>query len=103
MRRLKNVRNIVLHDGVFHGDDIMAAAFVKAILPDANIIRTRDITHDMIDSSEYLIAGVGGLYDPSKLLFDNHQIDTPSEDNGHRYAAFGQIYKEFGHLLFPKK
>ncbi len=93
------MKTLLTHSGVFHADDVFAAA--TFLLAHENeewqIVRSRD---------EAKIAGadavldVGGVYDPAKLRFDHHQKGGAGvRENGIPYAAFGLVWKEFGAVI----
>ena len=62
---------IVVHDGVFHADDVYAVALAKLfnLKGSDNIIRTRNV--DVINHATYEL-DVGGFYD-NQRCFDHHQ------------------------------
>jgi uncharacterized UPF0160 family protein len=60
------------HSGTFHCDEVLACFMLK-LLPeykDAEIVRTRD--QKLLDTCD-IVVDVGGVYDPSKHLYDHHQ------------------------------
>jgi uncharacterized UPF0160 family protein len=65
-------RSVGTHDGTFHADEVTACAFLVLFdIVDRNkIIRTRN--HESLERCEY-VCDVGGIYDPSRKLFDHHQ------------------------------
>lgn len=67
-------RSFGTHDGTFHADEVTACALL--LLFDCidldKIIRTRDL--GALSSCDY-VCDVGGVYEPSKKLFDHHQAD----------------------------
>lgn len=93
---------IVVHDGIFHADDVFAVATYllyeeKKGNTSYEIIRTRD---EKIISEADIVIDVGRVYDPSKKRFDHHQPEGAGvRKNGIPYAAFGLIWKEFGEFL----
>lgn len=70
----KNPRSCGTHDGTFHADEVTACALLILfnLIDEDKIIRTRDL--HLLDACEY-VCDVGGVYDPSKKLFDHHQAD----------------------------
>lgn len=90
--------HMVVHDGSFHADDVMACAIVKEYAVRNNkrlrITRTRDessIAHADI------VADVGNVYDPTTLRFDHHQPEGAGvRTNGIPYASAGLVWKYFG-------
>lgn len=67
-------RSLGTHDGTFHADEVTACALLMLfdLVDEDKIIRTRDL--QQLSRCEY-VCDVGGLYDPSRKLFDHHQID----------------------------
>lgn len=74
INNLKKLRSLGIHDGVFHADEVTAAALLIFFhLVDENlIIRTRDGAK--LSTCDY-VCDVGGIYDPEKKLFDHHQAE----------------------------
>lgn len=70
---MKQPRSIGTHDGTFHGDEVTACALliVFGCADEDKIIRTR--SPELLENCEF-VCDVGGIYDPSKKLFDHHQI-----------------------------
>lgn len=92
---------LVTHDGVMHGDEVMATAILKLIHPESRVLRTRD--QKEIDRGD-IIYDVGGIYDPYRLLFDHHMKDGPKRENGIPYSSAGLIWKHYGeNLVNPAK
>jgi len=94
----KITKKLVTHDGSFHTDDIFAAATLSLVLDKRGekfeIIRTRD--PKIILEGDYVF-DIGGVYDPSKNIFDHHQVGGAGKrDNGIEYASFGLVWKNFG-------
>lgn len=71
---MKKARSVGTHDGSFHADEVTACALLKLcdLIDEDKIVRTRDLAQ--LGSCEY-VCDVGGIYDPSKKLFDHHQLD----------------------------
>ncbi len=67
-------RSVGIHDGTFHADEITACALLLLydFIDKDKITRTRD-AHKLA-SCDY-VCDVGGIYDPSRHLFDHHQVD----------------------------
>lgn len=99
---------IVVHNGTFHADDLFAVATLKKVLlsrgkkeEDIKVVRTREA--DIISTGDY-VADIGGIYDPSRDLFDHHQEGGAGERaNGVPYAAFGLVWKQYGEELTGSK
>lgn len=67
-------RSVGTHDGTFHADEVTACGLLLLfdLIDEDKISRTRD--PDILARCEY-VCDVGGIYDPSKKLFDHHQVD----------------------------
>ena len=58
-------RQVVVHNGVFHADDVFAVALLRLVAGDFKVIRTRDV--------EYLHEAPGRLIiDVGEDIFDHH-------------------------------
>lgn len=96
---------IATHSSRFHADDVFAVATLMLLLDDGktgiDIIRTRDMKE--IETAQYVV-DVGGVYDPSRHLFDHHQKEGAGEhQQGIPFAAFGLVWKEYGEQLCASK
>lgn len=84
----KNI-TIVTHNGIFHGDDVLAVAMLKKVHPAAGVIRTRD--PELIEGADFVV-DVGGVFEPSQRRFDHHQpAFTLARPNGVPYASAGLV------------
>ncbi len=72
MATVKIPRSFGTHDGTFHADEVTACAFLLLfnLIDLDKIVRTRDL--ETLSRCEY-VCDVGGIYDPSRKLFDHHQ------------------------------
>ena len=74
---MAKISKIIVHDGIFHADDVMAVAllhrFVDAIIP---VERTRTISQEDIANPEVWIVDVGGQYNKDLNNYDHHQDRT---------------------------
>ena len=77
------------HAGIFHADDVFAAAILKMVFLDIRFIRSNQVPPDFN----------GIVFDVGGGEFDHHTGDKKIRANGMPYAAFGLIWKEFGHCL----
>ena len=84
------------HAGVFHADDVFSAALLKIINPEIRIQRVFS-TAQIPEDKETLVFDIGGG------RFDHHQPDAEMRPDGTPYAAFGLLWREFGHLLVSDK
>ena len=93
MRNLENVTMAVTHTGIFHTDDVFSAALLKLLKGnDFPIIRVADAT-EYLNRDEYIVFDIG--YGE----FDHHQDGSPVRENGIPYAAFGLLWRAYGHLV----
>jgi uncharacterized UPF0160 family protein len=82
------------HDGVFHSDDVFAAATLRLSDPDISIVRTRN--PEMIGAAN-IAFDVGECYDLERGRYDHHQKGGAGQrENGIPYASFGLIWQEYG-------
>jgi uncharacterized UPF0160 family protein len=98
-----DVKNIVTHDGIFHGDDVFACALVRLGFPEVEIQRDRKtaeaLANDESKPATTLVLDAGGKLAPSSGLFDHHQREgVPTRSStGLPYATFGLIlHSELG-------
>lgn len=90
-----NIQTLITHDGAFHADEVMSTVILKALYPQAEILRSREKA-DITPAAGRVIYDVGGSYDPDLLIFDHHQRGGPTRDSGALYSSFGLIWKHFG-------
>jgi uncharacterized UPF0160 family protein len=90
------VTELVTHSGSFHADDVMAFVVLRALYPSACLTRTR--APEQVDArAGRIVFDIGRIYDADAGLFDHHQSDRLTRDDGLPYSAFGLIWKHFGH------
>lgn len=95
------IKEIAVHDGTFHSDDVFAAAIITLVYPDSKIVRTRD--PDELEKADMRI-DVGRKYDIEKGDFDHHQKEfTRKRENGIPYASAGLIWESFYDKLVDTK
>jgi uncharacterized UPF0160 family protein len=72
---------VVVHDGIFHSDEVFAIALMKIFInAEIDVIRTR-LIEGFINDDEIMLIDVGGEYNQSKLNFDHHQDkDLPASN-----------------------
>lgn len=70
----KIARTFGTHNGTFHADEVTACALLLLfdLIDRDKIIRTRDL--EVLSKCEY-VCDVGGVYEPTKKMFDHHQAD----------------------------
>lgn len=89
-----NFTTAYTHAGMFHADDVFAAAFCRILNPAIEIHRVFKVDDDMIADPSAIIFDIGGG------KFDHH--DEPKEcrpNGGVPYAAFGKLWREFSTLI----
>lgn len=74
MNRNKILRSCGTHDGTFHADEVTACAllWLFKLIDSDKIIRTRN--PGKLERCEF-VCDVGGIWDPSRKLFDHHQAE----------------------------
>ncbi len=91
------VKVIAVHDGSFHADDVFAAAALRILYPDAQVIRTRD--PEKLKKADFRV-DVGGKHDPLTGDFDHHQMESAGvRENGIPYASVGLVWKHYGNQI----
>ncbi len=80
-------RSVGVHDGSFHADEVTACGLLILfqLVDKERVVRTRD--PDLLANCEY-VCDVGGVYDPSRKLFDHHQADYRGD-----FSSAGMILK----------
>lgn len=66
----------VTHGGIFHADEVLAAALVAwAFHGDTEVcvMRGTGVNRELLSGETIMTVDVGGEYDPAKLKFDHHQ------------------------------
>ena len=89
------------HSGAFHCDEVVALSMLRMLIPDFELIRSRD---DERLCKADLIVDVGGKFDTEIFRFDHHQRGF-SEYFSDKYrditrlSSAGLVYKYFGRDL----
>ena len=81
------------HGGVFHADDVFAAAMLRIIKPGIIIERGNTVPEDYD----------GLVFDIGFGEFDHHQKDKRVRENGVYYAAFGLLWEKYGSMLMNEE
>lgn len=87
-----NYKKALCHAGSFHADDVFSGALLKLLNPEIEIIRS-NIVPENFD---------GIIFDIGNGEFDHHSLPREERENGIPYAAFGKLWRKFGHLLCSK-
>ncbi len=77
------------HGGRFHADDVFSAAFLQLLRPDIRIYRGLQVPKNFS----------GIVFDIGDGPFDHHKKGSPRRANGAAYAAFGLLWREYGHFF----
>ncbi len=97
-------KTLVTHNGVFHADDVFAAAAFLMANNQNNewqVVRSRD--ESVIEKADAVI-DVGGVYDIAQLRFDHHQMGGAGErENSISYASFGLVWNIYGEMICGDK
>ena len=84
----------ITHPGVFHADDVFAAAFLRCINPECEIKRQRIESPEIVTYPENVI-----IFDVGGGEFDHHTKDTQewrdSEAKRYPYASFGKVVRAY--------
>lgn len=94
---------ICTHAGSFHADDALGVAMLKALHPEAQVVRSRN--PEVWATCDALV-DVGGEYVPAANRFDHHQKGFfERRSNSTPYAGSGLVWKTHGpsyvQRLFP--
>ena len=87
---------LVTHSGRFHADDVCAVAVLRELFPSSELVRTRDAERIRSLDGQAIIFDVGGVNDPSRMMFDHHMRGAETRENGVIYSSFGLIWRQFG-------
>lgn len=94
---------VMVHNGVFHADDVLCAAFISAFIGGYTLTRSRD-AEDANSADFILDVGrdmglVDGYYRRSDgklcLVLDHHDKDRATYVNGVQFAACGKLFDVF--------
>ena len=91
---MKNFKydTIMVHGGTFNADDVMCVAICKVIKPWIRVERVLEVPEDVPETTLVADIGLG--------KFDHHQEDVKLREDGHKRAACGLLFEEFGDILF---
>jgi uncharacterized UPF0160 family protein len=85
----------VTHPGVFHADDVCAAALLRLVDPGFPIERRNPAPEGEPDDTLVFDQGGG--------KFDHHQREAEVRDNGVPYSSFGLVWRELGERISGSK
>ena len=86
------------HNGVFHADDVFAAAILRMVA-DCEIVRSRD-PKDW--EAADIVFDVGGQHDGEKW-FDHHFSPVPTDNEGFMLSSAGMLWSQFGEKICGSK
>ena len=91
---VRKYKEIIVHNGTFHADDVMCVAFMQYLFPDI-VVRRLSLNELKDNCSPYtIVADIGyGKY-------DHHQSNTTLRKDGKKHASCGIIFEEFYEILF---
>ena len=90
-----NIKQIIVHDGTFHADDVICVAILRMVNPSVIVRRLSLTCLPENEDDTTIIADIGfGEY-------DHHQVDAKCRSDGKKHAACGLILTEFEYNLFP--
>ena len=89
----RTVKTVVVHDGKFHADDVLAVALALVAFPGCTVRRTRD---SATVAAADLALDVGSVFDPGIGRLDHHMADPPRRPDGVPYSSFGLLWRELG-------
>ena len=97
---------IVTHAGPFHPDDVLAAAALRVLTPNASVLRTRDeaLLAEAKANPDSILIDVGGEYDVDRSCYDHHQKGgAGSRENGVPFSSLGLIWRHYGNAVVATK
>lgn len=90
-----NFKKIIVHGGKFHADDVFCVAMAQILNPSIKVERV--FKTEGLEDSKVIICDIGGG------RYDHHQADAEVREDGHKFAACGLFFRDFGELLFPRE
>ncbi|KAK2981912.1 hypothetical protein RJ640_019132 [Escallonia rubra] len=99
------LKRVGTHNGSFHCDEALGCFMIRLTdkFASAEIVRTRD--PQVLETLDAVL-DVGGVYDPSRDLYDHHQKGF-TEVFGHGFntklSSAGLVYKHFGLEIIAKE
>ncbi|MCR4802405.1 MAG: MYG1 family protein [Lachnospiraceae bacterium] len=88
-------KKIIVHGGKFHADDVFCVAMAQILNPQIEVERV--FKTEGLEDSKTIICDIGsGRY-------DHHQADAEIREDGHKFAACGLFFRDFGELLFSRE
>ena len=95
---MRKITKAYTHATIFHADDVFSAALLEILYPNIEIVRTLNVPELKADEIAFDIGG--GEFDHHDSLQYRPKPDYTDEDYVEQpYAAFGLLWREFGHEL----
>ncbi|MCE6958262.1 MYG1 family protein [Cereibacter sphaeroides] len=91
-----DIRHLVTHSGMFHADEVFAAAILSILHPQARLVRTRDRALIEKLAPQAITFDVGGAFDADRRIFDHHQTGAPAREDGTPYSSAGLVWRQYG-------
>ena len=66
------MKKVIVHDGLFHADDVLSVALIHRFLGEVEVERKRTITPEEMDDPDVWVVDVGGCHNPETSCFDHH-------------------------------
>ncbi len=89
--------NCITHGAKFHADDVFSTVIMEKLVENLKLIRVLEIPEEYKNKKDIFI------YDIGYGELDHHQKGGNGErENGIKYAAFGLIWKKYGHEYLEK-
>ena len=87
------IKEIIVHAGIFHADDVSCVALMELVSPCVNIRREFRVDVDSIPDGT-IICDIGGICSPQKRVFDHHFKELPvHRDLETPMCAFGMLWE----------
>ena len=80
------IKEIYIHGGIFHSDDVMCVALARIANPQVKFQRVFKAPTEV--EEVVIVADIGGG------KYDHHQIDAEVRPNGEKYAACGLLLRD---------
>lgn len=90
---MENYCKILTHDGKFQTDEVLAIALISFMYPNFDLTRSRK---QNIEDFEWVV-DVGGIYDPTRNLYDHHQKgyhETWNENTTTLLSSSGLVFRD---------
>lgn len=100
--RIGNTVDVVIHDGEFHGSDVVSMVILRWTFGGVRIVRTHDDTliNEIVNTKGGFAVGVGGVYDPGARRFDQTAGSMQCSSAGLLWKEYGaKLMRSFGVLM----